>query len=57
MTSAFLADTISLLGYSAPLAGFIGLIYAVVLAKGINARSDGDDKMRKIAAAIQKGAG
>ncbi|MCA8923939.1 MAG: sodium-translocating pyrophosphatase [Planctomycetes bacterium] len=56
MTSAFLADTISLLGYSAPLAGFIGLIYAVVLAKGINARSDGDDKMRKIAAAIQKGA-
>jgi len=56
MTSAFLADTISMLGFSAPIAGIIGLVYAFVLATGINKRSDGDEKMQKIAAAIQKGA-
>ena len=57
MPPALLADfDFNLLGYAAPGIGVLGLAYAFVLANGIGKRPAGDERMQKIAAAVQKGA-
>jgi len=57
MLPAFLAAfDITYLGFAAPVIGLIGLVYALVLSGSIAKKPDGDEKMQKIAAAIQKGA-
>ena len=49
-------DITDLMLYSAPLAGIIGLIFAVYLVLYIMKLDAGTDKMKEIAAAIQEGA-
>ncbi len=49
-------DSTNLMLYSAPLAGIIGLLFAVYLVLYILKLDAGTDKMKEIAAAIQEGA-
>ena len=44
------------LGYGAPALGLLALLYAYILASSNGKRPAGDERMQKIAAAVQKGA-